>query len=128
MGLNSIKCPGYYQPFLAANHSTNKQTPRMRPSAGNPIDDIDVGGGAETGISGGGGTEKAPGGRGRHIDCAPGGTSQYAVLGYGYLILLKEKDGERWTPPYLDPAHVLLGLQPRNQCSSIHTRFQPDDG
>jgi hypothetical protein len=100
----------------------------MRPSAGNPIDDIDVGGGAETGISGGGGTGKAPGGRGWHIDCAPGGTSQYAVLGYGYLILLKEKDSERWTPPYLDLAHVLLGLQPRNQCSSIHTRFQPDDG
>ena len=51
MGLNSIKCPGYYQPFLASNHSTNKQITRMRPSAGNPTDVIDVGGGAKTGVA-----------------------------------------------------------------------------
>ena len=69
----------------------------MRPSLANPIDGTDVGGGAETGIRGRDGTGKAPGGR--HIDCAPGGTSQYAVLGYGYLILLKEKDSELGTPP-----------------------------
>jgi len=81
----------------------------MSASAGNPIDFVS--GGAETGVGGGSGTGKA-GARGRRIDCAPGGTSQFAVLGFGYLILLKEKGG----------------LQPWNQCSSIDTRFQPDDG
>jgi hypothetical protein len=81
----------------------------MKPSARNPIG-VNGGaktairggvetaiGGAEVVIGGGGETRIAPGGRRRRIDCAPGGctpggTSLCVVSGYGYLILLKEKD------------------------------------
>ena len=75
----------------------------MKPSARNPIGvsggaKTAIGGVAETAIGGGGETTIAPGGRRRCIDCAPGGCTPRGTLlcvasGYGYLILLKEKDG-----------------------------------